>query len=323
MLLTLKIIFLDNKMSAGFLAARGNGNTAAPGQWKDDGQKRVWWFFTWNNYVEKDCGLLASFFLDLGAKYCFGEEIAPTTGTPHLQGFVKFAQQKRLKTIRNDLIRFFGHSKLSWSPSRNREACYDYCEKDGIVYKNMERPTNRKKKLSPMEEDRREVLQQYDGVEWRPWQRHVLDTIERELVVPNSRVVHWYWETVGNTGKSFLADYLNCKYDTVIADGKKADIFNQLLTMREKYKKRCEVIIVDIPRTNEGWVNYGTLEALKNRTLVSGKYEGGKVYLPQQPPVVVFANFEPNYMMMSADRWDVVNVGIEEEEVFGSPDLPV
>jgi len=55
------------------------------------------WLFTWNNYPDTYRDTLDQ----LECRYiCAGEEIAPTTGTPHLQGYVYFRGQKRLATMR-------------------------------------------------------------------------------------------------------------------------------------------------------------------------------------------------------------------------------
>lgn len=55
------------------------------------------WLFTWNNYP----AAYSAFLDQLECRYvCAGEEVAPTTGTPHLQGFVYFRTHKRLGTMR-------------------------------------------------------------------------------------------------------------------------------------------------------------------------------------------------------------------------------
>lgn len=70
-----------------------------------EGAKHRCWCFTWNNYTKDDIALLKGMggvavadgaILSRGptAKYLiFAEEVSPTTGTPHLQGFVQFDSQ--------------------------------------------------------------------------------------------------------------------------------------------------------------------------------------------------------------------------------------
>jgi len=57
--------------------------------------------FTWNNYPV-DCKAVLSTY---GAKYvCYSEEIAPSTGTPHLQGFISFPTKRRLPAIKKIMV---------------------------------------------------------------------------------------------------------------------------------------------------------------------------------------------------------------------------
>lgn len=67
------------------------------------------------------------------------------------------------------------------------------------------------------------------------------------------------------------------------------------------------VIIIDVPRTNENYVCYGTMEKIKDGLMYSGKYEGGVIeLLPVH--LIVFANFEPNTATMSEDRWNIQKI---------------
>ncbi len=61
-------------------------------------------------------------------------------------------------------------------------------------------------------------------------------------------------------------------------------------------------MILDLPRHNVDYVNYGLLEQLKNGCMFSGKYEGGQFVFPI-PHVVVFANQAPDMSKFSLDRW--------------------
>ena len=55
----------------------------------------------------------------------YGKEIAPTTGTPHLQGFVRFLTEKSLKQVRSYLPGC--DVRVADMP----EAAIEYCKKDG------------------------------------------------------------------------------------------------------------------------------------------------------------------------------------------------
>lgn len=87
--------------------------------------------FTINNYTDDDVNRLNN----LDCEYIvFGREVAPTTGTPHLQGYVHFANGKTRsaasKLVKGHLIAAKG------SPEQN----FNYCSKDGQVTERGVRP---------------------------------------------------------------------------------------------------------------------------------------------------------------------------------------
>jgi len=132
------------------------------------------------------------------------------------------------------------------------------------------------------------------------WQRNLVDIMEQE---PNDRTIYWYWEEVGNVGKSALVRYLCIKHGAMLVSGKGADIKYQIANAVEP----PDIIIWDIPRTAENYVNYSALEEVKNGCFASNKYES-KMVIINPPHIVCFANFEPNYEAVSQDRWKVVEL---------------
>lgn len=92
------------------------------------------WVFTLNNYVNDDLATLRS--LPKPLKYIYwGYEVAPTTGTPHLQGWMYFDSQVRQKTAK------LGIKKMSVFIMRgSMEANLKYCSKEGKFEEHGERP---------------------------------------------------------------------------------------------------------------------------------------------------------------------------------------
>ena len=81
------------------------------------------WVFTWNNYEEDAFTLLAA----LPCRYIiYGKEVAPTTGTRHLQGYVYFTAGKSLDRVRQLL-----HGCHIERARGTTAQCMDYCKKDG------------------------------------------------------------------------------------------------------------------------------------------------------------------------------------------------
>lgn len=85
------------------------------------------WCFTLNNFTATDESKLATFF-DSHCKWmCFGREIAPETGTPHLQGVFYLNSQKSLRSIKKLMDISTLHLEVTrGSSSQNR----DYVTKD-------------------------------------------------------------------------------------------------------------------------------------------------------------------------------------------------
>jgi len=65
------------------------------------------------------------------------------------------------------------------------------------------------------------------------------------------------------------------------------------------------VYIYDIERSLEDHISYGAIEKIKNGYFMCSKYESKPIIRPCSH-VICFANFEPNNMKLSVDRWHVV-----------------
>lgn len=246
--------------------------------------------FTLNNWTEEEHSTLVSYGKNKCKFFVIGKEIGKECGTPHLQGYMETKKKVRFTSVKKV------NGRMNFRPCKgSKEDNVDYCTKDGDFIMT-EKPLTLKEQL------KKEFLDRYEGVEWKPWQLEVLDLVEKE----DDRTINWFYETVGNVGKSFVCNYLCAKYDIIICDGKKDNIFNQVNTMIES-GKRPKGIIMDIPRTSYDYVNYGVLETLKNGVCYSGKYEGGQLFLPKMF-VICFANERPCENAMSKDRWNIVEI---------------
>lgn len=80
------------------------------------------WTFTKNNYTRDELHRLRELIDDGAVKYiCWGYEVAPTTGTKHLQGYVSFHKQIRGKQV---LKYKLGHIQVAkGSPAQNKTYC--------------------------------------------------------------------------------------------------------------------------------------------------------------------------------------------------------
>lgn len=84
--------------------------------------------FTLNNYSADSEELIKTFFTNLKCKWLiYGREIAPTTGTPHLQGACVIGRQVSFRTIKDNLPDGIHLEPMKGTPADSRA----YCSKDG------------------------------------------------------------------------------------------------------------------------------------------------------------------------------------------------
>lgn len=245
------------------------------------------WTFTLNNWSQDEIDLIVPIVEDDGGLWLIGKEIGKKEGTPHLHGYIAFKQKKRFSAVVKMLPR------ARWEPADNVKAYITYCKKDGNYMTNIPVPLK----------DR--LLAEYNETIWNKWQKDILNMLDEE---PIKRKVYWYWDKIGNVGKSYISKYIYLKYDAIIASGKKTDVFNQINTWMDSHLEESpKVVILDIPRANINYLNYGMLEEIKGGLIYSGKYEGGrKAFFP--PHIIVFANSPPITSEFSLDRWNIVEI---------------
>lgn len=247
------------------------------------------WCMTLNNYSNEEFVFLTQHFEKKCTKYIVGKEVGDMK-TPHLQIYVRFKSAIRFGTLKklNDRMHI---EKAKGSDEQN----WTYCAKGGDYTSNYDCMTPRERALKLCQGE-------YKDVKWHKWQQEVLDILNTK---PDNRSIYWYYDRIGNVGKSFLCKYICMNYKIIMCDGKKNDILNQVNVALESYIP--EIVIMDIPRSGMEYVNYGVIEQLKNGCLYSGKYEGGKCIFPH-PHVIIFGNNKPVENEMSSDRWIIRNV---------------
>jgi len=244
------------------------------------------WVMTLNNYSEKEYLDLVYYFKHKkNCKFIIGKEVG-ATGTPHLQIYSHTKSAISFKTLK----KFNERWHLEKARGGDKEN-YIYCSKENDYITNIEYDNN--KKL---------INELYNGVQWREWQQNIIDMI---LDKPDNRKINFVVDYGGNMGKSFLVKYIYLKYGCIIADGKKDNVFNQVLNCEdEEYLK---IILLDIPRHNLEYLNYGVIEQLKNGLIYSGKYEGG-IRAFRTPHIFIFMNDTPDLTKLSKDRYNIINL---------------
>jgi len=235
-----------------------------------------YWCFTYF-HAENELEQLETILKSLG-NYYFGEEICPTTGKKHLQGFMQFSS----KTRPSEAVKI---KAIHWEKAKaSVEQNIAYCGKEGKIHTNMKIPKPLKDPLQ--------------GLELYPFQKDILELIKTE---PDPRKIHWYWEEEGNAGKTALCKHICMHHNALMLGGKGADIKFGMVEHINKHKE-IDIAIFHLTRTVEEYVSYEALESIKDGILFSGKYESGQLIF-NTPHVIVFANFAPDTTKLSKDRW--------------------
>lgn len=145
-------------------------------------------------------------------------------------------------------------------------------------------------------------LEEYksDFVPKQDWQLHLLEDLKNE---PDPRKIIWYQDSIGDTGKSQMAAYLedHCGALVFRQFGGAKDVAT-IMQNALKNGWNGNTIVVDLPRNAKMKSIYEPLEGLKDGRMTALKYNGGFLKWPR-PHVIVFANFWPNFEAMSMDRW--------------------
>lgn len=143
----------------------------------------------------------------------------------------------------------------------------------------------KKKRLAQLEE-------RYASCPLRGWQQEALDL----LAVQCDRKILWIADFEGETGKSFLTQWLlTFQQYQVLGPGKYQDLVYNVDVCAKGY-------VFDLPASvKEEYLPYSLMEKLKDGILVSTKYEGGAKYT-ESTKVIVFANIGPDPAKFKKNR---------------------
>lgn len=140
------------------------------------------------------------------------------------------------------------------------------------------------------------------------WQKNIKDLITSSAV---DRNLWWYWESVGNIGKTVFTKHLCLKHDALMLSGASKDIKHGVTDWIHSHG-HLKIAIFDLTRTSEEFISYQALEEVKNGMFFTTKYES-KMVLFNKPHIIVFANFPPELWKSSMDRWKVIPIREESE----------
>ena len=292
--------------------------------------------FTLNNHNAQQIQVLKDLFEDnRDIHYAvFGLEVAPTTGTEHLQGYVCFTTRKRIGAVRSLLPRC--HIEVTRGTPQQAA---DYCKKDGSFFEfGAFEQIPFQGKRSEFDDFKewvlgqatypsdaliaqnwttlyvrygRAILNLRDVLYPKPkletgrlnpgWQCNLWEELKHEPA--DDRAITFYVDPDGGAGKSwFIRKYLTENVDGQFFSLAKRDDIAHALDVTKR------VFFFNIPRDGMQYLQYGILESIKDRLVFSPKYNSGVKMLLYKPHVIVFCNEFPDEGKLSQDRFDIREV---------------
>lgn len=293
------------------------------------------WVFTLNNPTDEEKDFVSGVIPpNPQVEYLvYGRETG-ANGTPHLQGFIQFNTRKRLGQVRALLQR------AHWERARGTpQQASLYCKKDGdfdefgaIVASEQGRRTDFDRlrdfvlDLGSVPTDRelaanfpslfsrcnriRFICESFlptpelvptNAVPREGWQQDLVSALEED---PDPRKIIFVVDPVGNTGKSWMCQYLFSRRPhlvQVLSIGKRDDLAHAIDPSKSWF-------LFDIPRQSMEFLQYAVLEKLKDRLVFSPKYASTVKVLTTVPHVVVFCNEQPDRNAMSQDRYVIIDI---------------
>ena len=261
----------------------GVGNTETPTERVKQGSNKAVWFVTLNvNEWNSSNSTKLKKWIELNCRDATWQVERGASGNLHVQLKMRLNSKQRLTWLKRHFSSI-AHCEVS----TNMEASYDYCIKSDT---RVEGPY-----AFPEPIRVRTIADPLEGLTLYDWQERIIDIIKGPV---HPRKIYWFWEPVGNVGKSDFCLHCILRHEAVVYNSGEKDILFA--------HKKQKVVFFDLSRTVEGL--YDSLEKLKKGFCFSGKYESGMKVYPK-PHIVVFANFEPDTSKLSMDRWDISRIG--------------
>lgn len=229
---------------------------------------------------------LKTFLVEHCKAWAFQKEKGEETGYEHYQARVSVKTKKRLSTMITLVNKDLEGSHVSATCTQNMGNEFYVLKAETRV----EGPWSDRDKVIP-----RHLR---DTPAWYPWQKHIVDNIDRY----EERTIHVIVDLHGNQGKSLMSSWLAVRglagKIPIMNDMK--DVMRMVMNMP---KKGC--YFIDIPRAidQKAMHNfYAALEELKNGHAFDDRYHFQEDWF-DPPQIWVFTNSVPQQNWLSKDRW--------------------
>ena len=287
---------------------------------KKSGSKYRYYLFTFNNYHKYDYQkAIFDKLRDIVEWAIINYEIAPTTGTKHLQGAVCLKDPIRL-------ISFVGLFPVGiWARNAwHVPKVINYCRKettrdpehDTLIMGNVPDPQKITEKGIPKPEKiKPEEVKTIEHL--RNWQK-TIETLFIDKEAGDREPIHWFYSSKGKIGKTALLRYLwkhHPNSTIYLRDASDNDIFNHLLNSYNSGMLNSKTtLLINVPREKGNKINYNMLESIKDGLLFNSKYETQQA-LFNPPHIVIMANAPPLMETLSIDRLKVYEIDFKNDKL--------
>ena len=278
-------------------AARILGNTRPESQSKRVTSNRRW-CFTLNNYNENDMEILDSFYMLKSEAFVMGYEIGDS-GTPHIQGWVRFIKTTRPMEAVKD-------KRIHWERQKGTEKqAYQYCWKGEDEVGTEYLGTNFKGKIHGVRPKRKLKIPAYEAL--YSWQLEILNIVKEE---PDGRHIYWYYDRKCGAGKTTFCKYLVYHHGALILGSSASNMMHGIATFKERHGDTPELLVMNFTKTMEK-VDYDGIEKCKDMCFFTGKYESDMI-IGNCPHMIIFSNEPPPEIeKLASDRWRIYDINKE------------
>ena len=240
---------------------------------------------------------MMTFLVEWAKKWSFQEEIGSTTGYKHFQVRLSLFTKKRVGEIiaaTKELLPKGHHWSITCATVHQGQNFNYVMKADSRVDgpwtdKDYEEPPQLTRQLATFREK-----------EMYPWQRQVQDMVKEE----DDRTIKLIVDIYGNAGKSIFAEYL--EYLGIAYEIPPMRMMEDIMQCVQAIKPK-KAYLIDLPRgmkKDKLSDFYSGLECLKNGVSYDKRYAFKKRRM-DRPQIIVFTNTYPDWMLMTADRWEV------------------
>lgn len=265
------------------------------------------WVLTIHGQRDEDLKRLVEFFdSDAVRCACISREFGENKIHPHWQ--VYFELEQRVQNVRSMVVGVLGHEDTHIEKalgSKEANVAYVY----GVDKHHEVGFVEYAKNVSVPRRYNSQAADFWNNFVPRPFQRDIIEIAKNPIW--EDRLIYWFYESMGNTGKTKLAEYLHIFHGAVITGGRAEDMKHAVSRWQQIVKADPTIIIIDMARSDSfNETSAKGIESIKNGLFFDGKYESAMLHAVKKPHVFVFSNESPEkyQQYFSRDRWKIYEI---------------